>query len=107
MIDIILENRISCVIAVYHQIVVEALEAALEKRKVAFINISPFFVKNDEQKDNQQTIVDELAEFGKLYDDESGQRNQAHLILGILNYSEFTSNFKVVKQSKAFENLQK
>ena len=53
MIDIILENRISCVIAVYHHIVVEALEAALEKRKVAFINISPFFVKNEEQKDNQ------------------------------------------------------
>ena len=48
MVDIVLENRVSCIIAVYHQIVIEALEAALEKRKVAFINISPFFVKNGE-----------------------------------------------------------
>ena len=48
MIDILLENRISFIITVYHQIVVEALEAALEKRKVSFINISPFFVNNEE-----------------------------------------------------------
>lgn len=48
MIDILLENRISFVIAAYHTIVVEALEAALEKRKVPFINISPFFVKDED-----------------------------------------------------------
>ena len=49
MIDILLENRISFVIAAYHTIVVEAFEAALEKRKVAFINISPFFVNDEDQ----------------------------------------------------------
>ena len=47
-----LENRISFVIAIYHTIVVEAIEAALEKRKVPFVNMSPFFVKDSEQKEN-------------------------------------------------------
>ena len=97
MIDILLENRISFCIAAYHQIVVEALESALEKRKISFINISPFFVKDKEQKENQKTIVEELAEFGTIYDPSTGERNPSHLIVGIINYAEFTSNFKIVK----------
>ena len=48
MIDILLENRISFLIAAYHPVIVEAIEAALEKRKVSFINVSPFFVKGEE-----------------------------------------------------------
>jgi hypothetical protein len=77
--------------------VVEALEAALEKRKISFINISPFFVKGEDQKENQKTIVEELVDFGTLYDPSTGERNQSHLIVGIINYAEFTSNFKIVK----------
>jgi len=42
-VDILLENRISFIITAYHEIVVQAVEAALEKRKVAHINLSAFF----------------------------------------------------------------
>ena len=52
VIDILLENRISFVIACYHDVVVDALEHALEKRKVSFINLSPFFVKDEHQEEN-------------------------------------------------------
>ena len=52
-IDILLENNISFLIAAYHSSIVEALEDALEKRKVSFINISPFFTKSDERGENQ------------------------------------------------------
>ena len=43
MIDILLAKKVSFVVAAYHDVFIEAIEAALEKKKVAFINISPFF----------------------------------------------------------------
>lgn len=40
-----------------------------------------------------------------MHDAATGERNPAHLIVGILNYAEFTSNFKVIKQTKAYDDL--
>jgi hypothetical protein len=52
LMDILLENGISFIVVCYHQIVLKALSAALEKRKVPFIDISTFFIKCKEEKNN-------------------------------------------------------
>jgi hypothetical protein len=45
--DIMLENKLSFIIVAYHELIIEALQQALDKRKVAHINISPFFVEDE------------------------------------------------------------
>jgi hypothetical protein len=47
LMDIMLENKLSFIIVAYHELIIEALQQALDKRKVAHINISPFFVQGD------------------------------------------------------------
>jgi len=62
MVDILLENRISFIIAIYHPVVMEALQLALEKRMVPHIDLTAFFA-NDELNSfhkNQKIILDEL-----------------------------------------------
>jgi len=46
LIDLLLENQVSFVIVVYNSIVMDALKAALSKRQVPFVNISPFFAQS-------------------------------------------------------------
>jgi len=43
MVDILLENRISCIIAIYHPLIMDAIQAALENRKVPYIDLTAFF----------------------------------------------------------------
>lgn len=47
MIDILLENRISCIVAVYHPLILEAIQAALENRKVPHVDLTNFFQADD------------------------------------------------------------
>jgi hypothetical protein len=62
-IDILLENGISFIVTCYHEIVIKALTASLEKRKVPFIDLSPFFVRCKDESENQQAIITELSQF--------------------------------------------
>jgi hypothetical protein len=89
MLDILLENRISFIVVCYHQIVVNALSASFEKRKVPFIDISNFFARCNGEQENQSAIIQELSQFSSVYTDD-GRRNHDHLIVGLLNYSTFT-----------------
>lgn len=98
MIDLLLENGISFIVGCYHDVFINALTAALEKRKVPFIDLSSFFVKCKDASKNQSEIIEELGQFSKIYNDE-GIKNSEHLIVGVLNYSTFSANFKFIKQT--------
>ena len=95
MIDILLENRISCIVAVYHPLIMEAIQAALENRKVPHVDLTNFFQAED-QHNNQKIMLEELEEYGALYN-EDGSRKDDHLIIGLVSYPELCSRYRIVK----------
>jgi hypothetical protein len=48
----------------------EALQQALEKRKVPYLDLTAFFVNDSENSmyKNQKIILSELEDYGSLYD---------------------------------------
>ena len=81
----------------------DALQQALENRKVPHIDLTSFFLAEDNHK-NQKIILDELEEYGQQYD-EDGTRKSDHLIVGFISYPEFCARFKIVKQTAIFRKF--
>jgi hypothetical protein len=53
MVDVLLENRISSIVVIYHPVVMEALQQALELRKVPHVDLTAFFA-NDNQNSHHK-----------------------------------------------------